>query len=116
MAGTLKLAIDKIDGLAVRPDLLLHTGDITHSAKPAEFDTAQQMIKGAKAGEIFYVPGEHDIATDDGALYRERFGKGAPGVASTALAQGRALCGAEQLPAGGRDGQAGRGPIGVAEG
>jgi hypothetical protein len=30
------------------PDLLLHTGDITHSSKPAEFDTAQQLIKGVK--------------------------------------------------------------------
>jgi 3',5'-cyclic AMP phosphodiesterase CpdA len=32
-----------------------------------------------KAGETFYVPGEHDIATDDGAVYRERFGKDAQG-------------------------------------
>jgi 3',5'-cyclic AMP phosphodiesterase CpdA len=33
-----------------------------------------------KAGETFYVPGEHDIATDDGAAYRERFGKGTLGT------------------------------------
>ena len=79
VTGTLKIALDKIDGLAVRPELLLHTGDISHSAKAAEFDTAQQMIGGVKAGEMFYVPGEHDIASDDGALYMERFGKGAQG-------------------------------------
>jgi predicted phosphodiesterase len=79
VTGTLKLAIDKINALPGEPDLLLHTGDITHSSKPAEFDTAQQMLKTAKAGERFYVPGEHDIATDDGAMYLERFGKGTKG-------------------------------------
>jgi 3',5'-cyclic-AMP phosphodiesterase len=79
VAGTLKLAIDKINGLSATPELLLHTGDITQSSKPGEFDTAQQIIKGAKAGQTFYVPGEHDTATDDGALYRERYGKGTVG-------------------------------------
>ena len=80
VTGTLKVALDKINGLAVRPDLLLHTGDITHSAKAAEFDTAQQMIQGVKAGETFYVPGEHDIASDDGKLYLDRFGNGTQGT------------------------------------
>jgi len=79
VTGTLKLALDKINGLPTTPDLLLHTGDITHSSKQAEFDTAQQLIKGVKAGDVFYVPGEHDTATDDGAAYRERFGKGTVG-------------------------------------
>jgi hypothetical protein len=79
VAGTLKLAIGKINTLRATPDLLLHTGDITQSSKPVEFDTAQQIIKEAKAGETFYVPGEHDIATDDGVLYKERFGKGTVG-------------------------------------
>jgi len=62
VAGTLKLAIDKINGLSATPELLLHTGDITQSSKPGEFDTAQQTIKDAKAGQTFYVPGEHDVA------------------------------------------------------
>ena len=79
VTGTLKLALDKINRLPAEPDLLLHTGDITHSSKPGEFDTAQQIIRSAKAGQTFYVPGEHDIATDDGAQYRERFGKGTVG-------------------------------------
>ena len=79
VTGTLKLALDKINGLPGEPDLLLHTGDITHSSKPAEFDTAQQLIKGVRAGGTFYVPGEHDIATDDGQMYLERFGKGTQG-------------------------------------
>jgi 3',5'-cyclic-AMP phosphodiesterase len=79
VTGTLKLALDKINRLPAAPDLLLHTGDISHSSKPAEFDTAQQLIQTAKVDQTFYVPGEHDTATDDGVLYRERFGKGTLG-------------------------------------
>lgn len=79
VAGTLKLAIDKINGLPDEPELLLHTGDITQTSKPAEFDAAVEIIKGAKAGATFYVPGEHDTALDDGALYQQRFGGGTKG-------------------------------------
>ncbi|WP_213805894.1 metallophosphoesterase [Granulicella sp. dw_53] len=76
VTGTLRLAIDKINHLPNTPDLLLHTGDVTQSSKPGEFDTAQQIVKTARVGGTFYVPGEHDTASDDGVLYRERFGKG----------------------------------------
>ncbi|HEX4757147.1 MAG TPA: metallophosphoesterase [Terracidiphilus sp.] len=79
VTGTLKIAIDRINALPAEPELLLHTGDISQSSKPAEFDTAAQIIKGVKAGETFYVPGEHDTAIDDGALYHERFGHGTAG-------------------------------------
>ena len=79
VTGTLKLAIDKINALPGSADLMLHTGDITQSSKPAEFDTAQQIINTAKVARTFYVPGEHDTAMDDGALYHERFGKGTLG-------------------------------------
>ena len=79
VAGTLKLAIDKIDAMPGTPDFMLHTGDITQSAKASEFDSAQQIIKGSRIQDVHYVPGEHDTATDDGALYRERFGKGTLG-------------------------------------
>jgi Icc protein len=79
VTGTLKLALDRINALPGKPDLLLHTGDISHGSKPDEFDTAQQLIKSANVGETFYVPGEHDTASDDGALYRERFGKDTTG-------------------------------------
>ena len=79
VAGTLRLAINKINVQASQADFMLHTGDITQSAKAAEFDTASQIIKDAKIGQTFYVPGEHDTAADDGALYHERFGKGTKG-------------------------------------
>jgi 3',5'-cyclic AMP phosphodiesterase CpdA len=79
VAGTLRLAINKINAHASASDFMLHTGDITQSAKAAEFDTASQIIKETKVGQTFYVPGEHDTAADDGALYHERFGKGTVG-------------------------------------
>jgi hypothetical protein len=79
VTATLKVAIEKINRLPTAPDLLLHTGDVSHSSRPAEFDTAQQLVQAAKVGQTFYVPGEHDTASDDGVLYRERFGKGTLG-------------------------------------
>ena len=80
VAGTLKLAIDKINAMPGTPDFMLHTGDITQSAKASEFDTAMQILKGSRIGDIHYVPGEHDTATDDGKLYLERYGKGTMGT------------------------------------
>jgi 3',5'-cyclic AMP phosphodiesterase CpdA len=79
VAGTLKATIDKINALPVQPDFIIHTGDISHSSKAAEFDTQDQIMMGAKAKQVFYVPGEHDISVDDGKMYMERFGKNAKG-------------------------------------
>src|SRR5271170_5594657 len=73
VAGTLKAAVDKINGLATAPEFMLHTGDISHLSKPEEFDTVDQILKGASAKDVFYVPGEHDVLNDDGQQYRERY-------------------------------------------
>ncbi|MFO1091290.1 MAG: metallophosphoesterase [Hyphomicrobiales bacterium] len=76
---TLKEAIGLIDRLPSKPQFMLHTGDITHSAKPAEFDDASQIIGSARV-DVHYVPGEHDI-TDEATeqAYLERYGKGTMG-------------------------------------
>ncbi len=79
-AGTLKAAVDKVNGLAVAPEFLLHTGDISHLSKPEEFDAVQQILKAAKPQDVFYVPGEHDVLNDDGQQFRDRFGKGSKGA------------------------------------
>lgn len=79
VAGTLKTAVDKINGLAIPPQFMLHTGDISHLSKPEEFDTVDQILKGAVAKDIFYVPGEHDVLNDDGKQFRERYGKASKG-------------------------------------
>ena len=79
VTATLQIAIDRINNAAARPDFLLHTGDISQLSKPSEFDTAEQLLKGAKAPKIFYVPGEHDVLADDGRQYLDRFGQGTNG-------------------------------------
>jgi len=80
VVGTLKAAIDKINALPSTPEFLLHTGDISHLSKPEEFDTVDQILKGASVKEAFFVPGEHDVATDEGATYRERYAKNSKGA------------------------------------
>jgi 3',5'-cyclic AMP phosphodiesterase CpdA len=79
VTATLQAAVDKINMLPQTPDFIIHTGDLTHSSKPAEFDTLDQVMMGAKARQVFYVPGEHDNSVDDGKLYLERYGKNAKG-------------------------------------
>src|ERR1700730_8465140 len=79
VAGTLKAAVDKINGLSTPPEFLLHTGDISHLSKPEEFDTVDQILKPT-GKEVFFVPGEHDVLNDDGAQFRERYGKGTQGA------------------------------------
>ena len=79
VVGTLKAAIDKINALPVAPAFMLHTGDISHLYKPEEFDTVDQLLKGASAKDVFFVPGEHDVLNDDGKQYLERYGKATQG-------------------------------------
>jgi 3',5'-cyclic-AMP phosphodiesterase len=79
VAATLKAAVDKVNALTRPPEFLLHTGDISHLSKPEEFDTVDQILKGASAKDVFYVPGEHDVLNDEGKQYLERYGKGSQG-------------------------------------
>jgi hypothetical protein len=79
VVSTLQAAIGRIQALPVAPDFLIHTGDLTHLSKPEEFDTLQQVLIGAKVGQVFYVPGEHDVLADDGRQYLERYGKNTRG-------------------------------------
>jgi 3',5'-cyclic AMP phosphodiesterase CpdA len=78
VTGTLQAAVDRILAEPKRPDFMIHTGDLTHSSKPAEFDTVEQVLTGTKR-KIYYVPGEHDTSVDDGKSYLERYGKGTAG-------------------------------------
>ena len=79
VVGTLKQAIARINALPVAPDFILHTGDLSHLSEPQEFDTLDQLLKTARAGQVFYVPGEHDVISDNGKEFRARYGKGTKG-------------------------------------
>src|SRR6266542_4547522 len=76
VTATFHTAISRINALSVQPAFLLHTGDISQLSKPSEFDTADQVLREARTGKTFYVPGEHDVSVDGGASYLQRYGKG----------------------------------------
>jgi Icc protein len=80
VVATLKAAVDKINGLSIPPEFMVHTGDISHLSKPEEFDTVDQVLKSASAKDVFFVPGEHDVLGDDGKQYLERYAKGSRGA------------------------------------
>ena len=79
VVGTLREAVARINALPAPPAFILHTGDLTHLSRPEEFDTLDQVLREAKAGPVFYVPGEHDVIDEGGKLFRERHGKGTVG-------------------------------------
>ena len=79
VVGTLQAAVDRINGLATPPAFLLHTGDLSHLSKAAEFDTLDQVLKSCRAKDVHYVPGEHDVLNDNGKQYLGRYGKRAHG-------------------------------------
>ncbi|HEY2134006.1 MAG TPA: metallophosphoesterase [Acetobacteraceae bacterium] len=72
--ATLQEGVNAIKALGGKPALLIHTGDVSHLSKPAQFDTAAQIIGGAGL-EGHYVPGEHDVLEDEGAGFIARFQK-----------------------------------------
>jgi 3',5'-cyclic AMP phosphodiesterase CpdA len=78
VAATLQEAVNRINALPQAPAFVLHTGDLTHLARADEFDACQQILRGVR-GEVHYVPGEHDVFTDQGRIYMERYGRGAHG-------------------------------------
>jgi 3',5'-cyclic AMP phosphodiesterase CpdA len=73
--GTLTQTIDLVNGMSEQPALIIHTGDITHLSKAAEFDTAQQLFSRLKVTEMHTVPGEHDTTDATQTEYFNRFGK-----------------------------------------
>jgi plastocyanin len=79
VTATLRAAIARIKAEPEPPSFVLHTGDLTHLSKPAEFDTLQQVLAELSL-PIFYVPGEHDVLEDDGKSYLQRFGRGTQGA------------------------------------
>jgi 3',5'-cyclic AMP phosphodiesterase CpdA len=77
--GTFQEAVARINALPKAPEFMLHTGDLTHLSQADEFDTVEQVLKSSTASRVFYVPGEHDVMSDNGAQYMARFGKGTLG-------------------------------------
>jgi 3',5'-cyclic AMP phosphodiesterase CpdA len=75
VTGTLSQTIDIVNAMPVLPALIIHTGDITHLSKPAEFDLAQQLFTRLRTTEMHTVPGEHDTTDATVTEYFNRFGQ-----------------------------------------
>ena len=73
--GTLTQTIDLVNAMTEQPALIIHTGDITHLSKAAEFDLAEQMFSRLRTTELHTVPGEHDTIDATVTEYFSRFGK-----------------------------------------
>ena len=73
--ATLTRTIDLVNAMPEQPALIIHTGDITHLSRPAEFDLAQQMLGRLRTTELHTVPGEHDTTDATVTEYFNRFGK-----------------------------------------
>jgi len=103
-------AVDVINGLPERPELVLFTGDLTHdSEKPGEHADRMRLFRQIagqlRVPKLFMVPGEHDAALDGGTLYRDALGetsysfdhRGVHFIALDNVSRGKPILGAEQL-------------------
>lgn len=73
-------AVELINGLPQKPDLVLFTGDLTHDTEDKDVHVQrmkqfQEISRKINVPLIKCVPGEHDAGLDGGALYREFFGE-----------------------------------------
>jgi 3',5'-cyclic AMP phosphodiesterase CpdA len=74
VAGTLTRSIALVNALPQAPAFIMHTGDITHLSKAAEFDHAAQLLSGLRVSELHTTPGEHDVTDGAGTEYFARYG------------------------------------------
>jgi len=79
VAGTANRAIDLVNGVADSTALVVHTGDVTHLSKPAEFEAAAGALKGIKVTDFHVIPGEHDVLDEKQTAFFDRYGKGSSG-------------------------------------
>jgi len=73
--GTLRKAIAEVKRNAGEAAFMIHTGDVSHTSQPAQFDTARTIIMEAGL-ETYFVPGEHDVLADAGQAFFSRFAEG----------------------------------------
>lgn len=71
--GTLNRTIDAINGLTQQPAFVVHTGDVTHLSKAAQFDAAKEALGRLKA-PLIVLPGEHDVIGSSKSFF-DAFGR-----------------------------------------
>jgi 3',5'-cyclic AMP phosphodiesterase CpdA len=68
-ANNLRQAVEMINQR--HPDAVIVSGDI--GERPEAWDEARQILKGLQA-KVYYVPGNHDVHSNDVDRYRQAFG------------------------------------------
>jgi 3',5'-cyclic-AMP phosphodiesterase len=63
--ATLQKAVAAVNALPVQPAFVIHTGDVTHLSKAAEFDDARAILSTLRA-PLITLPGEHDVIGAEG--------------------------------------------------
>jgi 3',5'-cyclic AMP phosphodiesterase CpdA len=63
--ATLEHAVGSVNALAVQPTFVIHTGDVSHLSKAAEFDDARAILSKLRA-PLITIPGEHDVIGTEG--------------------------------------------------
>jgi len=77
--GTLQKAVAAVNALAVQPDFIVFTGDLTHTTddpkerrrRLAEF---RDIVSKLNNRNVRFMPGEHDASLDNGQAWKEFFG------------------------------------------
>ncbi len=75
-----ELAIQNVNALPKKPDLVLFTGDLTHDSEDKDeharrMRTFRDIASRLDGPVVKAIPGEHDAGLDGGALFREHFGE-----------------------------------------
>ena len=78
--GSLPKAVAAVNALAIQPDFIVFTGDLTHTTddpkerrrRLAEF---KSIVAGLNNPNVHFMPGEHDASLDRGQAWSEYFGQ-----------------------------------------
>ncbi len=76
---TLEKAVATVNGLPVKPDFIVFTGDLTHTTEDgkerrARMQRFKEIASGLAVKDVRFMPGEHDASLDKGEAFKEFFG------------------------------------------
>ncbi|HVS44318.1 MAG TPA: metallophosphoesterase [Candidatus Dormibacteraeota bacterium] len=76
--GSFTKAVAQVNALPNRPAFVIHTGDLTHTSTPEQFNTVKDVLGTLKTPQVVVVPGEHDTVMGP-KPYLDVFGAGTQG-------------------------------------
>ncbi len=78
--GTLPKAVAAVNSLAIKPDFIMFTGDLTHTTDDGKerrkrLSEFRNIVRALKVKTVRFMPGEHDAGLDEGKAFKEFFGR-----------------------------------------